>query len=66
MAVRSSCYFIALQIDYHDQLTPTLKLRTDMAPPSDRPKFTRNLFALSTLVELQTLKFGLMGAADTA
>ena len=53
-------FFIALQLDYKDPNMPSIKLRTDIATISKRPKFKRNLFAFDKLIQHQTFKFGLM------
>ena len=63
---QSRCFFIAVQIDYHDQVTQSQKFRTESAAPSERPVFKRNLFAFTTVLDLQTVKFGLMATQDTS
>jgi hypothetical protein len=57
-------YFVAVQLDFKDSHTPPIKLRTELAPLTNRPKFKRNLFTFDTLIEHQTLKFGLMATPD--
>lgn len=53
-------YFIAVQLELKDNHTPPIKMRTDLAQLTHRPKFKRNLFSFDKLIEHQTLKFGLM------
>lgn len=52
--------FIVVQLEYSDKVTPTQKLRTDIASISNRPKFKRNLFTFHQIIDQQKLKFGLM------
>lgn len=53
-------------MDFEDNVTPSLKFRTDITPLSNRPKPKRNLFSFSTLVERQKLKFGLMSCENAS
>jgi hypothetical protein len=59
-AETASHYFIAVQLDYKDNHTPPIKLRTNLAELTHRPKFKRNLFSFEKLIDHQSLKFGLM------
>jgi len=58
--------FVAVQMDYDDQVTPTLKFRTDLSVLTNRPKFSRNLFTFEKVIEKQKLKFGLMECKDSS
>ncbi len=66
VATVEGCYFVAVQMDYKDSHTPSQKLRTDLAALSTRPKFKRNIFTFTTLIQEQTLKFGLMSCPDSS
>lgn len=66
VAQEEKCYFVAVQMDYKDAVTPTQKFRTDVAPPSTRPQFKRNLFTFTTVIAHQTLRFGLMACPDSS
>lgn len=66
MAEKENCFFIAVQMDYKDSLTPSEKFRTDLAPPSNRPKYKRNLFTFNTIIAQQTIRFGLMACPDSS
>jgi hypothetical protein len=57
-------YFVAVQLEYDDKVTPTLKFRTDLAPNANRPKFKRNLFTFPRVIQLQKVRFGLMACQN--
>ena len=43
-------FFIAVQLEYDDKVTPTQKFRTDVASLANRPKFKRNLFTFNKVI----------------
>ena len=58
-------YFVAVQLEFKDNVTPPQKLRTDVATISNRPKFKHNLFTFHKVIQNQTLKFGLMACPNS-
>ena len=58
-------YFIAVQLEYKDNITAPQKMRTDIATLANRPKFKRNLFSFHKVIENQTLRFGLMACSSS-
>lgn len=60
VAAKEYAYFIAVQLEYEDKVTPSVKFRTEVVAVTNRPKFARNLFSFDKIIELQKVRFGLM------
>lgn len=60
VAAKEYAYFVAVQLEYEDKVTPSVKFRTEVAAVANRPKFGRNLFGFDKIIELQKVRFGLM------
>lgn len=66
VAAKDLAYFIAVQLEYDDKVTPSVKFRTEVSAATNRPKFTRNLFSFDKIIELQKVRFGLMVCENTS
>lgn len=66
VAAKEFAYFIAVQLEYEDKVTPSVKFRTEVATATNRPKFARNLFSFDKVIELQKVRFGLMVCEDAS